>query len=147
MRKSRIFYFRTKRIILIVSTSGNLQVVRLIVAESRFTFENKILNMKSISHELDLKFQKTAIIMAVLSVFIITLNVDNAVAIPLLRSSFFSTGLATFVALNLLFVFTRPFIRYYLGTQLVESLYASFLVAGLIALTYFIAKTLNTVIF
>jgi hypothetical protein len=58
--------------------------VRLILAESDFTFENKILNMKSFFHELDLKFQKTAIITAVLATLvIIVLNKTDAVVIPL----------------------------------------------------------------
>lgn len=104
--------------------------------------------MKSFSDELDLRFQKTTIIMAILAVLaIIVLNETNAVIIALRQSSFFIPGLATFVALNLLFAFTRPYIRFYLGNQLVESLYAAFLLAGVITVTYFLPKMLNTVIF
>lgn len=101
--------------------------------------------MKAISHESDYGFQKVAIIMAVLTVLFVILSVAGGSGnIPLVQNSDGAFVLAGFVTINLIFSYTKGFMRYYLGTNWVEIMYTAFLATGLFGMITILANVLFT---
>ncbi len=99
--------------------------------------------MKAISHESDHGFQKVAIIMAGLTVLCGILSViSGPTGVTLLQSSYVEIGMAGFVTINLLFSYTKRIMRYYVGTNWVEIMYAAFLAAGLLGLMLILVDVL-----
>lgn len=101
--------------------------------------------MKTISHESDYGFQKVAMIMAVLTVLFFILSVVGGSGnIPLVQSSDAEFALVGFVTINLVFSYTKGFMRYYLGTNWVEIMYNAFLATGLFGMITILANVLFT---
>lgn len=101
--------------------------------------------MKTISHESDYGFQKIAMIMAVLTVLFVILSVAGGSGnIPLVQRSDAEFALVGFVTINLVFSYTKGFMRYYLGTNCVEIMYTAFLATGLFGMITILANVLFT---
>ena len=101
--------------------------------------------MKAISHESDYGFQKVAMIMAVLTVLLFIISVaGGSENIPLMQSSDGAFALLGFVTINLVFSYTKGFMRYYLGTNWVEIMYTAFLATGLFGAITILANVLFT---
>ena len=101
--------------------------------------------MKTISHESDYGFQKVAMIMAVLTVLFVILSVAGGSGnIPLVQRSDAGFALVGFVTINLVFSYTKGFMRYYLGTNCVEIMYTAFLATGLFGMITILANVLFT---
>lgn len=99
--------------------------------------------MKAISHESDYGFQKVAMIMAVLTVLFFILSVaDGSGNNPLVQRSDAGFALLGFVTINLIFSYTKGFMRYYLGTNWVEIMYTAFLFSGLFGVIIILADIL-----
>lgn len=101
--------------------------------------------MKAISHESDHGFQKVAIIMAALTVLYGILSVSGStLGGPLQQRSYAEMGILEFVTINLVFSYTKGFMRYYLGTNWVEIMYTTFLATGLFGMITILANVLFT---
>lgn len=88
--------------------------------------------MKAISHELDHGFQKIAILMAAITLLYGILSFVDTTDNPILQNSYVEMGIVGFVTTNLIFSYTKGIMRYYLGTNWVENMYAAFLATGLL---------------